>query len=72
LESGVLDVDELFDVLEGFSGGGGNILEVVLAFADVNWAIGTYVIGGGKRTVWSSDFSAGVFQSLESLLFCIS
>jgi len=68
LQSGVLDVDELFDILEGFSGGGGNILEGVSVSADLDQAIGTYVIGGGKRTVWSSDFSAGVLQSLKSLL----
>jgi hypothetical protein len=36
LESGVLDVDELLDVFERFSGGGRNILDVVLAFVDVD------------------------------------
>jgi streptogramin lyase len=32
-------------------------------------AIGkTYVVSGGQSAVWSSDFSAGVLQALESLL----
>jgi hypothetical protein len=34
----------------------------------VTWSFTTYVIGGSESTVRSSDLSASILQSLESLL----
>ena len=75
LESGVLHVDKLLDVLEGFSGGGRNILQLVSVLAiffELSRVIATYMIGGSKSAVWSSDSSPGVLQPLKSLLSGVS
>jgi hypothetical protein len=72
LGSRVVLLDKRGDVLEGLAGGGGDVLwRLMLVDAKIPGldAIGkTYVVSGGQSAVWSSDFSAGVLQALESLL----
>lgn len=72
--AGIVLLDEGRDVLDAFSGCGGDILhEALVSNYDRistmdGLAVETYVIGSGQGAVRSADLAAGRFETLECLL----
>jgi hypothetical protein len=70
LDTGILLLDELLDVLEVLAGSGGDVLSrsisVTLALRKGTL---TYVIGGDECAISSPDFTASIAKTFKSLLW---